>query len=121
MDMVRTEKPKKLLLWDIDGTLVLTGKAGEYAMDAALAQFGVQGSIHDVDYPGRTDRQICRMLLEYHGIPVTPEAVQDFVEAYLQGLAEELPKRQGEVLPGVLEILRHCHQRPDCINALLTG
>ncbi len=116
-----TEKPKKLLLWDIDGTVVLTGKAGEYAMDAALAQFGVKGSIHDVDYPGRTDRLIGRMLLEHHGIPATEEAVHDFVEAYLQALAEELPQRQGEVLPGILEILEQCRQRPDCINALLTG
>ncbi|MEM6884308.1 MAG: HAD family hydrolase [Verrucomicrobiota bacterium] len=116
-----SEKPKKLLLWDIDGTVVLTGKAGEYAMDKALAQFGVQGSIHDVDYPGRTDRLICRMLLEHHGLPVTEESVHDFVEAYLQGLAKELPKRKGEVLPGILKILEHCRQRPDCINALLTG
>jgi len=121
MKSVEMEPSPKLLLWDIDGTVVLTGKAGEYAMDHALAQFGVEGSIHDVDYPGRTDRMICRMLLEHHGIPATEERVHDFVEAYLNGLAAELPKRKGEVLPGILDILERCHHRTDCINALLTG
>lgn len=121
MQRDKADTPRKLLLWDIDGTVVHTGKAGEYAMDAALAQVGAQGSIHDVDYPGRTDRLIARMLMEHHQIPVTDESVHDFVEAYLSALAQELPKRQGEVLPGVLEILEACRQRPDCINALLTG
>lgn len=113
---------KKLLLWDIDGTVVHTGKAGEFAMDAAIRScLGVEGSIHDVDYPGRTDRLIGKLLIEHYGREASDEAVHDFVEAYLQALADELPKRKGEILPGILEILKACRDRPDCVNALLTG
>lgn len=112
----------KLLLWDIDGTLVHTGKAGEIAMGVALKRkFDIDGSIHDVDYPGRTDRMICGMLLEHYGISATDEAVHDFVEGYLEALQEELPRKQGRVLPGILVILQQCRDRPDIINALLTG
>lgn len=119
---MKQSEERKLLLWDIDGTVVHTGKAGEVAMGVALKRkFGIDGSIHDVDYPGRTDRLICRMLLEHYGVEPTDEAVHDFVEGYLEALEEELPLRQGQVLPGILTILETCRDRPDIINALLTG
>jgi len=117
-----TKPPTQLLLWDIDGTVVHTGKAGEVAMGRALSTvFGKTGSIHDIDYPGRTDRMICRMLLEHHGIEPTHQAVHDFVEGYLHALKEELPLRQGTVLPGIHELLTACRDHPSRINALLTG
>lgn len=115
-------KAKKLLLWDIDGTLVLTGKAGEYALDCALERtFGIKGSIEQVDYRGRTDRRIGDMMMELHGIEMSPQNQHDFMENYLVALEEELPRRSGQVLPGILEILEESRRRPDCVNALLTG
>ena len=52
----------KLLLWDIDGTLIWSGKAGEVALVDAMRQLhGIETSLHDVDYKGRTDRRIARI------------------------------------------------------------
>ncbi|MEM6823197.1 MAG: haloacid dehalogenase-like hydrolase, partial [Verrucomicrobiota bacterium] len=117
-----TTATKKLLLWDIDGTLVHTGKAGEFAIGVALKRkFGKTGAIDQVDFRGRTDRRICHQLLEFHGVEPTQEAVEEMVQAYLDALKEELPNRQGLVFPGILEILEVSHERDDLVNALLTG
>ncbi|NJK93071.1 MAG: hydrolase [Blastochloris sp.] len=111
-----------LLLWDIDGTLVCTGKAGELALGQALERcFGVRGSIDQVDYRGRTDRRIGEMLLEVHGIERSPAHLHDFMECYLGLLAEELPRRAGKVHAGILDILEMSRERPGFLNALLTG
>lgn len=115
-------RPTKLLLWDIDGTLIWTGRAGEEALVAAMGDLhGIETSLQDVDYKGRTDRRIGMMLLEKHGIPITEESAHDFVECYLRHLARLLPEKQGWVYPGILDILDQAHARADLVNALLTG
>jgi phosphoglycolate phosphatase len=112
----------KLLLWDIDGTLIWSGKAGEEAIVEAMREVhGIETSLQDVDYKGRTDRRIGMMMLEKHGIPLTEDSLHQFVEAYLRHLARLLPEKKGWVYQGILEILEQAHQRPDLINALLTG
>jgi phosphoglycolate phosphatase len=112
----------KLLLWDIDGTLIWSGKAGEEALiDAMRELHGIETSLQDVDYKGRTDRRIAMMLLEKHGIPLTEDSLHQFVEAYLRHLARLLPEKKGWVYQGILEILEQAHQRTDVVNALLTG
>ena len=66
-----------ILLFDIDGTLVRTGGAGKFAMEAALsAAFGVRDIRDTVPYSGRTDRDIVRELLTVHDINPT-QANQD--------------------------------------------
>ena len=113
---------KFLLLWDIDGTLITGGGAGERAMNAVTERvFGVKTDLRLVDYRGRTDVWIVMELLKQAGVPVTGENLHAAVEAYLAGLAEELPRKQGRVLPGVIQILEQAAGRDDCVNALLTG
>ncbi|MDZ4787470.1 MAG: haloacid dehalogenase-like hydrolase [Blastochloris sp.] len=113
---------KKLLLWDIDGTLVCTGKAGEAALGLALERcFGIKGSISQVDFRGRTDRRIGAMLLDFHRIDKTAENMHEFMECYLTLLAQELPQREGKVHIGILDILEKCRINEDYISALLTG
>lgn len=113
---------KKLLLWDIDGTLMCTGKAGEIALGQALEKrFGIQGSINQVDFRGRTDRHIGAMLLEHHQIERSVDNLHEFMETYLGLLEEQLPKCSGKLHLGILNILEISRQREDLINALLTG
>jgi phosphoglycolate phosphatase len=112
----------KLLLWDIDGTLVWTGKAGEYAMNRALHDvFETEGDIYAVDYAGRTDCWIFKALMKHYQYGDHEEKVHEFMEAYLKALEDELPKRAGHVLEGVLHLLEWVSGEPHLHQGLLTG
>jgi phosphoglycolate phosphatase len=113
---------KRLLLWDIDGTLINTGAAGHYAIARATAErFGVDGNLEGVEIAGRTDTSIARQVLEKYGEPVTDESIHSFLNLYVQLLAEELPRREGRVLPGVLALLQRSASQPHSTLGLLTG
>ncbi|MDZ4817026.1 MAG: HAD hydrolase-like protein [Verrucomicrobiota bacterium] len=115
---------KKLLLWDIDGTLVTTGGAGLEALSYAMKkEFGVEYKAvdGDKDVAGRTDRYIGGALLKRYGIEPTDENVHRFLESYLTQLPQELQVREGGVHTGIREILEIAHQREDLVQALLTG
>jgi phosphoglycolate phosphatase len=113
---------KKLLLFDIDGTLLLTGRAGEHALREALKErFGVDDDLAAISFAGSTDGAIVRQMFEANAIPHTPENVADLLDGYVHHLAQELPRREGKVLPGIVELLEALHQREDCVLGLLTG
>jgi len=117
-----TEHPRKLLLWDIDGTLLLGDHAGERALLVSLRRtFGIEGSLDRVDIAGRTDRFISENLLRIHGVEPTSQALHDFLEGYLAALAEEMPRGRPRLLPGVPGILETVARRPDLAQGLLTG
>jgi phosphoglycolate phosphatase len=110
----------RVLLFDIDGTLIRSGGAGKLAMEAALTTaFGVPEVIDRVNYSGRTDPGIARELLTLHGIESTPENHQRLQAEYLAHLPRALKQRHGEVLPGVVEALRR--ERREAVVGLLTG
>lgn len=112
----------KLLLWDIDGTLLRSGGAGKIAMESALAAtFGLDHIRDEVPYSGRTDRSIVRDLFALHGITDTAENRRRFVAAYFERLPACLREHQGRVLPGVEQLLQATAERPDVANGLLTG
>jgi phosphoglycolate phosphatase-like HAD superfamily hydrolase len=114
---------KKLILWDIDGTLIVSHGAGVRAMEKAFAQrFGIRGDLSRIDWAGRTDTWLSGEVLRANGIPATPENCHDYLEAYLEVLPGELRDGpQGQVLPGVLALLEHLHGRGDVVQGLLTG
>lgn len=113
---------KKLVLWDIDGTLIRTNRAGIIALERAFASLhGRQPDMARVDVAGRTDRWIIRHMLEANAIEPTAEAVHAVLEAYLGLLDGEMNARPGRVLPGVLHLLEQLHHRDDFAQGLLTG
>jgi phosphoglycolate phosphatase-like HAD superfamily hydrolase len=113
---------KKLFLFDIDGTLLLTGRAGEHALREALKErFGVDDDLAAISFAGSTDGAIVRQMFEANAIPHTPENVADLLDGYVHHLALELPRREGKVLPGIVELLEALHRREDCVLGLLTG
>ena len=115
-------KKQRLLLWDIDGTLISTGAAGQRAIVLATAQrFGGSGDLDGVEIAGRTDTGIAHQIFAKHGEPVTEESMRLFLDLYLEILAHELPRSKGRVLPGVLELLKRAESRPDTVLGLLTG
>jgi phosphoglycolate phosphatase len=115
----------KLLLFDIDGTLVLTGGAGIRAMNLAFAElFGVESGLADVEVAGRIDMAILRAALAKHNIvcEAFPETVERFRDVYCRHLARTLVEaKDGRVLPGVRELLSAVRSKPDVLLSLATG
>jgi len=113
---------RKLLLWDIDGTILHTGKAGETALGRAMEKlYGINRGLQGLEIAGRTDKWIVEQLLGRDGKPNGLEEVGQFLDVYVELLADELPRRNGGLHPGILGILEEAHKRPELVQALLTG
>jgi phosphoglycolate phosphatase len=113
-----------LILFDIDGTLVLTGGAGGRAMSLAFEEvFAVRNAFHGIPMAGRTDHWILADGATAHAIPQDSPDLLRFRDVYLRHLAAELEKpgaRKG-VMPGVRDLLDTLSRRDDVYLALLTG
>ena len=117
-----TVTQKRLLLFDIDGTLIHSGGAGVHALKSALTErFSITDDLHDIEIAGMTDSGIVISILNKHKIPATNENVSAFLDSYVHFLSLELPRRIGNLLPGVLELLEKLKSRPHLVLALLTG
>ncbi len=113
---------KKLILWDIDGTLIVSGRAGIHSLERAFEKLhGRKPDFSQLDVFGRTDKWIAQQVLAHHDLPANPENVHAYLEAYLTVLHEEVRARPGRLLPGILELLETLHHRPDTAQGLLTG
>ena len=113
---------RKLLLWDIDGTILHTGKAGETALGRAMEKlYGINRGLQGLEIAGRTDKWIVEQLLGRDEKPNGLEEVAQFLDVYVELLAEEVPRRNGGLHPGVLGILEEAHKRAELVQALLTG
>ena len=111
-----------LLLWDIDGTLISSGGAGMRALQRALQTvFGIDGSLADIDFAGRTDPWIMREVFRKFALPATPENFDRFFNGYVEALPAELANPHARVLPGVREILRAVMGHGQIAQGLLTG
>src|ERR1041384_8806312 len=118
--MVKTHK--RLLLFDIDGTLIHSGGAGIHALILAFKErFEIDDDLDDIEIAGMTDSGIILSILNKHKIPATNENVTAFLDSYAHFLSLELPRRQGKLLPGVLELLEKLKSRKHLVLALLTG
>lgn len=112
---------KRVLLFDIDGTLINTSGAGGAALNLALRdEFGITEP-KKISLSGRTDRGIALELFEYHQIEPTESNWTKFRNAYLARLRELLPHRQGIVLPGARILLRRLAAASQTAMGLLTG
>jgi phosphoglycolate phosphatase len=112
----------RVLLFDIDGTLLHAGGAGQAAMEQALAvEFGVTRPVENIPTAGRTDCAITRDLFAFHDLPLDEGAWTRFLNAYFARLPEHLCQRPGAILPGVRRLLDHLAQQPQVVLGLLTG
>lgn len=115
---------RRLILFDIDGTLLVTGgRAGRVLGHALTEVFGSAGPIARTRFTGKTDPQIVFELMAAHGLPrATVAARIDAVfELYLAGLERELTPDTVTVLPGVRPLLAALGGRDDVRLGLLTG
>ena len=117
-----TDMQKRLLLFDIDGTLIHSGGAGVRALKSAFKErFGVADDLHGIEIAGMTDSGIVVSILKKNDIPATNENIGAFLDSYVHFLSLELPRRKGKLLPGVLDLLEKLKSRPHLVLGLLTG
>jgi phosphoglycolate phosphatase len=113
----------RLILFDIDGTLIRTNGAGVEAFGVALAEaFGLERATAGVRFAGRTDVSLVREIFNRAGIEATPANFQRFFERYVFHLQTLIAGRGGSVCPGVREFMEGLRAlpRPPVIG-LLTG
>jgi phosphoglycolate phosphatase len=109
------------LFWDIDGTLLLTARAGIFALEEAAEQaLGRRVDLATMLTAGLTDFEIAQEICRAEGVddPAAPAAL---LAAYERLLPERLGWRRGRVLPNVRENLDALAARDDVVNMLLTG
>jgi phosphoglycolate phosphatase-like HAD superfamily hydrolase len=115
---------KRLLLFDIDGTLIRdSGAARESYAIALEAVYDFRGGVSQYDFSGKTDPEITHMVLGDAGYD--ERTISDRMPQLWQRYTSELRNRVDEarihVLDGVFELLRTLESHPGVIIALLTG
>lgn len=111
----------KLLLWDIDGTILASGGAGMRALENSLTQLlGSSADLSDIDWAGRTDKWITEAIFAKYEVEHTPELAAKLIDTYLAGLPAHL-SQSTQVLPGIRDRLAEADARPGVVQGLLTG
>ena len=115
---------RRLALFDIDGTLIHTARAGLRGMNAAFRDLhGHEDALAGMTFAGRTDRAIVFEAFGLLGIDRSQAALDRLRDAYLEHLAAELGHalEGARVLPGVTAILDALQPHDDVGVGLLTG
>ncbi|MDQ6788600.1 MAG: HAD hydrolase-like protein [Acidobacteriota bacterium] len=129
---VQNPKPEiqnlKILLWDIDGTLISSTVLGAFKTYFAPVMreiYGSVGKLDDLKVSGMTDTQIFYEALKDEGF--TPEQIlapiKTLLPAFKKAMTKAIAKTKTpfEIKPGVREILEATSKNPHYLNALLTG
>jgi phosphoglycolate phosphatase len=113
---------KRLVLFDIDGTIVNTGGAGVMSLRNMVHQrFDAADDLHDIEIAGKTDRAIIRDILRKYGTDPSEQNISEFAKNYVADLRNELQRCRGRVLPGINRLLNHLQSQSHIVLALLTG
>jgi phosphoglycolate phosphatase len=111
----------RLILFDIDGTLIDSGGAGTRSLNLAFKKvFSIEDAFSSISMAGKTDTQIIKEGLMKHGIS-TDGNLSKMVDSYLRNLKEEINNDRKHVKPGVHEILEKLSFIKDAALGLLTG
>jgi phosphoglycolate phosphatase len=115
-------RPRRLVLFDIDGTLITDGGAARFSFAEALRNvFGYEGDLRRYDFSGRTDPQITLMVLRDAGWEDADVAARfdDLWREYIDGLSRNATADRVQVLPGIPALLDAL--KDQVMLGLLTG
>ncbi|MCX7914124.1 MAG: HAD hydrolase-like protein [Thermodesulfovibrionales bacterium] len=113
----------KLVLFDIDGTLVNTGGAGSRALSIVFKNlFSITDAFRNISMAGKTDIQIIKEGLKAHRLPINDHIVNDAIKLYIEILNIEINNDRKYIMPGVTEVLETINNQTNfyCLG-LLTG
>jgi phosphoglycolate phosphatase len=126
--MQTPSEDQRILLWDIDGTLIRSTKVGsfkDYTIPMLEEVFGTAGRLPEMKVSGMTDLQIVGEALKHEGFTHEHirERVHELRESYMKAMHKFTGNGQEvfEVLPGVREVLEAVTDHPRYQSALLTG
>ena len=113
----------RLILFDIDGTLVHTGGAGIKAFAKVFAtEFGVHNGVERIKFAGRTDVNLVREFFGVNQIPATPENFKHFFDCYVFWLDHILSHSHTAECPGIWDFIHDARALPQPpLIGLLTG
>ena len=112
----------KLILFDVDGTLVDSGGAGKEALNRTLLELtGIGNGFHTVSFGGKTDMQILREALSRHGLKMDRRFVLGFFDRYPIHLKAAMATRTSRLKPSVRDLLRRLQGKNGMFLGLLTG
>lgn len=117
---------RRLVLWDVDGTLVDAGPVARQAFELAVSDvLGGDPGDHGVSMSGKTDPEIALEVLAAVGVPraraaTLLPAVLAALERRLAAEAERI-RREGRAHPGAAEVLERLHAHGDVMQSVLTG
>ena len=113
----------RLVLFDVDGTLVRTGGAGVKAFAKVFAEeFNAVDGFEQLKFAGRTDVSLVRQFFRYHNVAETPDNFARFFERYVFWLDHILAASKTEVCPGIREFIDDLKALPrPPLPGLLTG
>src|SRR5256885_13938312 len=118
---------RRILLWDLDGTLVRGKRLGsykDYTAPMLESIFGTSGSLHQMVVSGMTDLQIIEEALR--GAGITREHITARKDELIRSYIEQMKLAVGngahvmEAFPGAREALQAAYDHPHCLSALLT-
>lgn len=111
-----------LLLFDIDGTLVHANGTGRRALCRGISDWADQPVTTDgVSFSGRTDPAIVEAVLRANDLPITQNAVDEAVDAYVEAMSGTLTENDVTVLPGVRDLLVALDDHDEVQLGLVTG
>ncbi|HZC69632.1 MAG TPA: haloacid dehalogenase-like hydrolase [Jatrophihabitans sp.] len=113
----------RLILWDIDQTLIEAGGTTRQAYAAAFLRTVGHQLEHPWQFNGRTELAAVREVLRAHGVEPTPGLVAAFLEQVVAELSERADqiRRNGRVLDGAEAALRACRAAEGTYQSVLTG
>jgi len=112
----------KTLLFDIDGTLIVTNETGTRALEAVLVTaFGVERPNMEIKFGGRTDCSLLKEVMVLNDVTPSESNFAKFVETYEALLPAVLHECGGVVLPGVVDLLARLRTHDDVRCAVMTG
>lgn len=113
----------KLVLFDVDGTLISAGRAARESIVSALRSvLGWEGSSDGIDFSGKTDPQILReLVLDAVGSERFESTLGAVLDRYVEELERRLRPEAVVPKPGVALLLERLEAKPDVTLALLTG